>query len=126
MLADSSLLTVRCETHDDVVLDFEMPDDIRVAEYVQVKAGAPDKLWSIADLCKRENRAANTSIFEKSFSRDTCAEALRFRVVTLRPVTSERQVLTYPIGSPGRAPHDEAMAALQNELDRRFPDVHSA
>lgn len=126
MLADPSLLTVRCETHDDVVLVFAVQDDERVAEYVQVKAGEPDKLWSIADLCRRENGVAGTSIFEKSFTRDACAEASSFGMVTLRPVTAELQVLTYPLGSPGRAPHDEAVAALQRELDRRFPNLQSA
>lgn len=125
MLADPSLLTVRCETHDDVVLVFKMQDDKPVADYVQVKAGAPDKLWSVADLCKRENGVASTSIFEKSFARDACAETSRFRVVTLRPVTAELQVLTYPIGSPGRKPDEDAIVTLQRELDRRFPNLLS-
>lgn len=125
MLVDPSLLTVRCETHDDVVLVFEAQDDNRLAEYVQVKAGEPDKLWSVADLCKRDGSAAGTSIFEKSFARDACAEVSRFRIVTLRPVMSGLQVLTYPVGSPGRAPNEDAVALLQRELDCRFPNVRS-
>jgi hypothetical protein len=126
MLADPSMLTVRCETHDDVVLVFEFQHDNRLAEYVQVKAGEPDKLWSVAGLCKRDGGAAGTSIFEKSFARDACAEVSRFRIVTLRPVVSKLQVLTYPIGSAGRAPHEDAVAVLQRELDRRFPNLQSA
>ena len=126
MLGDSSLAAVHCETHDDVVLVFAVQGDERYAEYVQVKASAPDKLWSVADLCKRKSGVAGTSILEKSIARDACAESSRFRLVTLMPVVAELDVLTYQLGSLGREPRGEAPVALLSELDRRFPELVSA
>src|ERR1700681_1431990 len=53
MLQSPSLLKVHCETHDDILLVREL-DGQRHAEFVQVKAGEIDKLWSVADLCRRD------------------------------------------------------------------------
>lgn len=126
MLESPTLLKVHCETHDDVVL-VRMTDDpeTRVAEFVQVKASEPDKLWSIADLCQRKKGKAGTSIFEISLMRDKHKEVSHFRLVTLRPVVSALKILTYPCGTAGREPHAEKMKALRSELDERFPGLKS-
>jgi Cap4 dsDNA endonuclease len=102
MLETPSLLKVHCETHDDILL-VHAPDGlaIRIAEFVQVKAGEPDKLWSVADLCQRKKNKAGTSIFERSLGRDRHKEESRFRLVTLRPVVSDLEILTFPCGGLG-------------------------
>lgn len=54
MLETPSILKVHCETHDDVLLvRVQNGSGVRIAEFVQVKASEPDKLWSVADLCAR-------------------------------------------------------------------------
>jgi Cap4 dsDNA endonuclease len=67
MLETPTLLKVHCETHDDVVLVRQSSvSDKREAEYVQVKASAQDKLWSLADLCQRQLAKPGTSICPSS------------------------------------------------------------
>lgn len=126
MLENRALLRVHCETHDDVLLVREM-DGVatRLAEFVQVKAGEPDKLWSVADLCARKNARDGTSIFEISLARDMYCEISRFRLVTLRPVVKELKILTFPLEAPGRETDGERFATLFNELDKRFPGLKS-
>jgi Cap4 dsDNA endonuclease len=126
MLETRMLLKVHCETHDDVVL-VRMADEseTRSAEFVQVKASEPDKLWSVADLCQRKNGKAGTSIFEISLGRDRHNETSRFRLVTLRPVVSALELLTYPCGSPGREPDAEKLTALRTDIEKRFPALIS-
>jgi hypothetical protein len=126
MLEKPSLLKIHCETHDDVLLVWEQDDsDIQLAEYVQVKAGEPDKLWSVADLCKREKALVGTSIFEKSLAHDRHREESRFRLVTLRPVMSALEMLRFPHGAPGRELTGDRFKALCAELDARFPGLKS-
>jgi hypothetical protein len=124
MLGDPRLLRIHCETHDDIVL-VRGGEDGELAEYVQVKAGEPDKLWSVSDICQRTGGKAGSSIFETSFEHDACSERSSFRLVTLRPVVSELKFLTFPIGQPGREPCGEAFLTLSAELHRRFPDIRS-
>jgi hypothetical protein len=126
MLEDPALLKVHCETHDDVLL-VRAADGAaqRLAEFVQVKAGEPDKLWSVADLCARKDGRTGTSILEASLARDAHRESSRFRIVTLRPVAGPLKILTYPHGAPGREPGGERLASLRSELDRRFPSLRS-
>jgi hypothetical protein len=127
MLETSTLLKVHCETHDDVVLVRTTDDQQgRLAEFVQVKASEPDKLWSLADLCQRKKGKAGTSIFEISLGRDKHDEASRFRLVTLRPVVSALEVLTYSCGASSREPCADKMKTLRSELDERFPGLKSA
>ncbi len=122
MLENPSLLKVHCETHDDVVLVREAHGGAtRLAEFVQVKAAEPDKLWSLADLCARENGRAGTSIVETSFSHDKHREASRFRLVTLRPVVRELKILTFPFGAPGREVDGKRFEALRDQLEERLP-----
>jgi hypothetical protein len=126
MLEDSSLLKVHCETHDDVLLVRAIDgSEMRLAEFVQVKATEPNKLWSLADICARKKGKANTSICEISLARDKHSEISRFRIVTLRPVVSDLKMLTIPFGKPGRETNGESFKALQLELDERFPKLMS-
>ena len=126
MLGSPTLLRVHCETHDDVVIVWKTADPaLHAAEFVQVKGGEPDKLWSVADLCQRKKAAPGTSIFELSLSRDRHLESATFRIVTLRPVVSDLKILTYPRQSPGRAPTEAAYIALLAQLQQRCPDAKS-
>ena len=126
MLETPSLLKIHCETHDDILL-VHAPDaqTIRIAEFIQVKAGEPDKLWSVADLCQRKKSKTGTSILERSLARDQHQEESRFRLVTLRPVVSALEILTFPFGATGREPGCERFNALLAELEERFPELKS-
>lgn len=126
MLETPSLLRVHCETHDDIVLVYAGESEQRFAEFVQVKSSEPDQLWSVAGLCARKEGKPGTSIFEISLARDRCCETSRFRIVTLRPVTSDLKILTYSNGAPGRDSDGEHFKALQKELDSRCPGAVSA
>ena len=127
MLEIPSLLKVHCETHDDIVLVRAIDGSAtRVAEFVQVKANEPDKLWSMATLCARKKNKVGTSIFEISLARDKdYSEESRFRLVTIRPVVSDLELLTFPCGSSGREANGERFKALKSELDKRFPGLKS-
>lgn len=125
MLETPTILKVHCETHDDILLVRLADDSTRVAEFVQVKGTEQDKLWSVADLCKRKGSAPGTSVCEKSIGRDQHDERARFRIVTLRPVTSELEILTFPCGTKGREPGCERFKELQADLDKRFPNLKS-
>jgi len=125
MLETPALLKVHCETHDDILL-VRKPDGVLtpLAEFVQVKANEPDKLWSVADLCSHQ-KGSNTSIFERSLARDKHLEDSRFRVVTLRPVVSQLKVLTLPFGAPGREVNGGSFNDLKIEINKRFPSLQS-
>jgi len=126
MLETPEIIKVHCETHDDVLV-VRKPDGMvtRLAEFVQVKANEPDKLWSVADLCSHQKGCINTSIFERSLARDKHFEDSRFRVVTLRPVVSQLRILTLPFGTPGREVDGESFNDLQTEINNRFPGLKS-
>ncbi|HEV2896568.1 MAG TPA: dsDNA nuclease domain-containing protein [Pseudaminobacter sp.] len=126
MLETPALLKVHCETHDDVVLLRQNGSAQRSAEFVQVKASEQDKLWSIADISQRKNGKVGTSIFEISLGRDKHDEASTFRLVTLRPVVSGLEPLTYPCGAEGRSFDTDEMKAISAELEKRFPGIASA
>lgn len=128
MIEDAGLTKIHFETHDDIILvrgPGATPAQ-STAEFVQVKAGEPDKLWSVADICQRKKRdAKGTSIFETSLGRDGHDEIAVFRLVTLRPVVSDLTSLTYAFGSEGRKPGCEAMMALEKALNAKFPGLKS-
>lgn len=127
MLKDPSLVEVRCETHDDVVLirDFDAPSG-RIAEFVQVKGAEPDGLWSIAGLCRQKTSGRHgTSIIETSFSRDRFQEQSRFRLVTIRQVSRELKVLTYPLSESARDPNNGQFQELKTRMNYRFPNLQS-
>ena len=127
MLEDPSFLKMHCETHDDVVLVRTVDGSAmgRRAEFVQVKANEPDKLWSISDLGAGKKTKTGAPIFEVSLGRDKHSEESRFRIVTLRPVVSNLKILTFSYGAPGREAAGHRFKTLKSELDRRFPDVKS-
>lgn len=125
MLANPQLVKIHFETHDDLVLVWDIGAPPLIAEFVQVKGAEADKLWSVADLCLRKKQAVGSSIFEKSLDRDQHAETARFRIVTLRPVVSLLTPLTYERGHEARALTCEEMVALKSDLDDRMPDVVS-
>lgn len=126
MLKCDDIEKIHCETHDDIVV-VRLTDGgfTKSAEYVQVKANAPDKLWSIADLCARKRAKAGTSIFEISLARDAHTETSQFRIVTLRQVVSELKLLTLPRASPKRGPNSDEFKALHLQFDTRFPGFES-
>jgi len=124
MLQNPALLRVHCETYDDILL-VRAGQDGNEAEFVQVKGGEIDKLWSIADLCRRDGGVAGSSIYETSIARDAHKEPARFRIVTLRPVMGDLQFLTHPCGSPGREPANRQVRDVTSEIERRCPDASS-
>lgn len=122
MLEDPAIEKVHCETHDDilVVLKDEGSSN-RIAEFVQVKAGEPDKLWSVSDLCQRTKSKPGTSIFETSLARDRHQEMARFRIVTLRNVNSELRLLTAGGNAPARQPDSADRKALVAKIEAKCP-----
>ena len=123
MLANPQLVKIHFETHDDLVLVWDIGAPSLIAEFVQVKGAEADKLWSVADLCLRKKQAVGSSIFEKSLDRDQHAEIARFRIVTLRPVVSLLTPLTYKRGHEARALTCAEMVALKSHLDQRMPGL---
>lgn len=126
MLENPALIKIHCESHDDILLVYD-PDGTgnRHVEFVQVKASEQDKLWSVADICLRKSGKAGTSIFEVSLARDKHTETSYFRLVTLRPVVSDLEILTFPLNAPGREPDGVRFKALEAELEKRFPEIKS-
>jgi len=114
MLEDPVIQKVHFETHDDLVV-VRVADECPIAEFVQVKGGEINQLWTVAVVCKSEN-GAGSSILERSLARDACREHSNFRLITLRQVGSELKPLTYPRDSPGRHLSDPKMASLLKEF----------
>lgn len=128
MIEDPGLVKIHFETHDDLILVRALSANPTqtTAEFVQVKGGELDKLWSVADICQRKKKdAVGTSIFEISLGRDEHDEIATFRMVTLRPVVSDLTPLTYAFGSDGRKLGCEAMTALETALNAKFPEMKS-
>lgn len=128
MIEDAGLAKIHFETHDDLILISASGtnEGKPTAEFVQVKAGEPDKLWSVADICQRKKKdAVGTSIFETSLGRDEYDEVAAFRIVTLRPIVSDLAPLAYAFGADGRMPGCDAMTALETALNARFPGLKS-
>lgn len=126
MIENAYLLKIHFETHDDLVpVRHDPAIEAAIAEYVQVKAGEPDKLWSVADLCARDAKKVGTSIFEKSLARDQHKEVSRFRIITMRQVVKAIEPLTYKCGSGERKLAKEAIDALHTEFAERMNGVTS-
>src|SRR5262249_9560204 len=115
---DPSIVKIHCETHDDIVV-VRMVDPLIVAEFIQVKGAELNKLWSVADLCRRDN-GDGSSIFETSLGRDQHHELSNFRIVTLRPVVDDLKMLTFPRNSAGREPCGSRFLKINSELVKRF------
>ena len=101
MLIEPKLVEVWCETQDDITLVWKRNGNFEI-EFVQVKGAESDQLWSMAMLCGKQGKAKR-SIFEKSFVNDRCRETVLFRMVTLRPVSSELKILSYDKGSESKS-----------------------
>jgi Cap4 dsDNA endonuclease len=123
MLQSPTLLKVHCESHDDILLVRNVDGQL-YAEFVQVKAGEINKLWSAADLCRRD-AGVGSSVFEISLTRDAHLEHSLFRLVTLRPVAKELKPLTYVRGAPGREPSNASVIALRDEINSRCAGASS-
>ena len=110
MLIEPELVEVWCETQDDITLVWKRNRNFEI-EFVQVKGAESDQLWSLAMLCGKQGKA-KTSIFEKSFANDRCRETVSFRMVTLRPVSSELKILLYDKASEFRSGSPEGKRDL--------------
>lgn len=100
MLEDASILKIHFETHDDLVV-VRTGEPCSIAEFVQVKGGELNQLWTVAVVCQSQN-GTGTSVLERSLAHDCCRERSQFRLVTLRQVSSELKPLTFPRDAPGR------------------------
>lgn len=123
MLATPEILKIHCESHDDaiVVRQVNGPSS-RTAEYVQVKSS--DKTWTTADLCAAKG-GKGSSLYETSLAKDKHRETSLFRIVSLRSVAKDLQVLTFPVGAPGRESTGEPFKVLHGLIDKRFPKLQS-
>lgn len=120
MLECPDIEKIHCETHDDIlVVRTDQVAEERIAEFVQVKAGEPDHLWSVPAICQRKKSKPGTSIFETSLGRDRHIEKARFRIVTLRDVNSELKLLTYEPDAPARQLTSAHCKALLAAIEQR-------
>jgi hypothetical protein len=121
---DPNLKEVWCETQDDITLIWACGQAESV-EFVQVKSNELEKLWSVAELCKREGPAIakrpGTSILEKSLANDRNKEASLFRIVTLRSVNNDLKALTYPKDSPARTQGANGLDIVHAQVEERLP-----
>ncbi len=119
MLVNEELAQVWCEAQDDVTLIRKISQQ-EIVEFVQVKGNDLDQLWSIAKLCERERAdkklKQGSSILEKSFAYDRCAEDRRFRLVTSRCVKKELRVLTFPKERRNRDDLNSTVASIKGKL----------
>jgi hypothetical protein len=127
MLEAPTMIKVFCETHDDIlVVHVAGTEGQRAVEYVQVKASEQDKLWTVADICRKKDNKNGSSIYESSLLRDKHAEDSQFRLVTLRPITKALDLLRHPFSAPCRLETSDEIRALVGELNQRFPKLRSA
>jgi len=124
MLKNNELLEVSCETHDDICLVWNIEKE-HFVEFIQVKAEHPDQLWSVAKLCERKKSAENTSIFEKSLSRDQYSESSRFRLVTCRQIHSDLKLLTRELGHEYRSLSYSPFVKLERNIKLKVGDHKS-
>jgi len=128
LISNSSLKQVWCENQDDITLIWDINAREKV-EFVQVKSGELDQLWSLPKICERKkigDKFINgSSIIEKSLQYDRFSELCCFRIVTTRPVNNELKVLTYPTGSVQRNNEASELVTLASKLKSRLGDFKS-
>jgi len=129
MLEEPSLREVWCETYDDIVLIWDSPGE-EIVEFVQVKAEHLDQLWTLAKLCARtksvtRQNGEGTSILEKSLNRDNCAEKTQFRLVTLRDVKSELELLKLGRNHADRSPTEQRVIKLCTSIEDELGKIQS-
>lgn len=88
MLCDDNIVAICFETHDDLVVHWSND----VIEFVQVKSDSPDRLLSIAWLCKDKEK----SVLARSLAREACKEYCCFRIVTKQGISQELEPLKTP------------------------------
>lgn len=121
-LLDERVFEVWCETLDDITL-IRQVDGHECAEFVQVKSGDLEQLWSPARLCARDKRGGKavpgSSILEKSLAHDRCREACTFRVVTTSAVREPLARLCLPRDHEQRCADDAEFQRLERDVGRR-------
>jgi hypothetical protein len=95
MIADKRIVSVECETADDIVLKWENGEVI-LPEYVQVKTTEGDNKWSQTEITKRATPKSPTSLIEKSLLCDRELPSALFRIVSRRGVNKTLACLTLP------------------------------
>ena len=121
MVLSDRIQAVWCETLDDITV-LRQQGESEVADFVQVKAGHSDQLWSVSQLCQRKNASPGTSILEKSLANDRCKEDCSFTIITTRDIRSELKALSLCVGEPSRL---EAIRTLAAKLAEKLPDYKS-
>lgn len=116
MLSSDMLKEVWCETYDDIVLVWAQGDKIEQMEFVQVKNENLDQLYTPAILTKQKDSKKGTSLLEHSLSRDNCAEAVRFRIVSSLGVIRDLMPLTFSRDDGSRSTQKTAITELQQLL----------
>ncbi len=134
MLDDASLKKVCCETHDDIILVWDMGLNDRI-EFVQVKAIDLGQLWSVAKLCEREKATPagsknsipvdGSSIIEKSLGNDRFSEEAWFRIVTSQAVNKDLKILTLPLTAPDRCNPNSDINQLLQDIESKFSNIRS-
>ncbi|MHB1141661.1 MAG: dsDNA nuclease domain-containing protein [Sulfuricaulis sp.] len=129
MLSNENLVEVACETHDDILLIWNQ-DSIEIAEYAQVKAEHPDRLWSIAMLCEKTKSRTKpdgygTSILETSLARDSHLQHSWFRIVTCRQIHSDLDPLIQEHGHSYRLPSHPPFSALTEQINQKIGNFKS-
>ena len=121
MVLSDRIQAVWCETLDDITV-LRQQGESEVPDFVQVKAGHSDQLWSVSQLCQRKNASPGTSILEKSLANDRCKEDCSFTIITTRDIRSELKPLSLCVGEPSRL---EAIRTLAAKLAEKLPDYKS-
>lgn len=121
LASNEEIKEVWCETHDDILLIVDAKGSRRV-NYIQVKATELSHLWSVAELCKGNDK----SLYVKSLLRDCANEESSFTIATMRDVNSDLKILTYPLDSEGRKQGEDEVGNLLKEIDKRIPNTKSA
>lgn len=121
MLQGDDILIVWCEADDDITLVRKRNDTI-VGEFVQVKGRDLEQLWSIALLCRND---PNSSMIEKSLSRDKYEEGAYFRIVTTLGVNKDIALLTYSYDHPHRIASTTEMDGIAQTLPLAIKQLRS-
>ena len=123
MVLSCDLKGVYCETHDDIMLIWQ-DNGGETVEFVQVKKLDKDQLWSIAMLCKKENRHG-TSILEKSLSQERCSEPCIFRIVTDDRVKKELAILRHKRRDSHRDTNSKEFKELCKKVSEKVSNFKS-
>lgn len=127
-LADLCVDEVWLEVRDDVTV-LRNTTDGATREYVQAKASTGDSLWSISQLCRRQNagpvKSSGLSLLEMSLAKDDLPDdpSPQFRIVTQRDVNSDLALLKMPTSHRDRT--GEPIRLLAESLMNLLPEAVS-